>query len=80
MTENTVQHSVVRSVEINLRIKLTGIPNITDEAIHHRIKDLADNASAYITGHGPLDCDVDYTLNIKHLADHVVRSYAPTPF
>lgn len=77
---NAYRNNVVRSVTIHLELKITNLPDMTDTALTARIKEMADTAGFFITDPTPADLEIDYTLQIKHLADHLIRSFHPTPF
>lgn len=80
MKDNAYRNNVVRSVTIHLELKITNLPDMTDAALTARIKEMADNAGFFITGPTPAYLGIDYTLQIKHLSDHLIRSFHPTPF
>lgn len=70
-------HSVVRSVDIEVRMSITNIPHLFDDLF-------ADALQQYIASAPPKLCgehgEFDYTIHIKHKADHLIRQYHPHPF
>jgi hypothetical protein len=77
-----IQHNVVRSVEINLRMTLSAMPDLLIDTLVSRISEWANDARATLIPHEAQreGVELDYTLQIKHLADHLIRSFHPTPF
>lgn len=75
------QHNIVRSVEINLRVTVTNLPDMPDSVLTARLREMADNLDVIITDPTPAgEMEISYTLQIKHLQDHLIRSFHPTPF
>jgi hypothetical protein len=70
-------HSVVRSVDFEVRMSITNIHHVMDDVLADALQQYIASAPDHLfDGHG----EVTYTIHIKHHADHLIRQYNPTPF
>lgn len=70
-------HTVVRSVDLEVRMSINKIPPVIDSVIADALQQYIASAPQHLFDeHG----EFTYTIHIKHHADHLIRQYHPTPF